>query len=250
MGRNNKGDIESGFRENIYINNNARDQLYPTMLESPQLRWAFIRKVYAILCMQMLLTTAVAATVVFVRPIPNFVTHTTSGIVVYIFLCLLPFILLIPLYYFHKSHPLNLLLLTLFTITIAFAVGLACAFTKGRIILEATILTSVVVFGLTLYTFWAVKRGKDFTFLGPFLFASLLVLLVFGLIQIFLPLGKISVMVYSGLAALIFCGFIVFDTNNMIKRYNYDDYIWAAVSLYLDVVNLFMVLVTFFNAAD
>lgn len=92
MGRNNKGDIESGFRENIYINNNARDQLYPTMLESPQLRWAFIRKVYAILCMQMLLTTAVAATVVFVRPIPNFITHTTSGIVVYIFLCLLPFI--------------------------------------------------------------------------------------------------------------------------------------------------------------
>lgn len=57
-------------------------------------------------------------------------------------------------------------------------------------------------------------------------------------------------MVYSGLAALIFCGFIVFDTNNMIKRYNYDDYIWAAVSLYLDVINLFMVLVTFFDAAE
>jgi FtsH-binding integral membrane protein len=75
-------------------------------------------------------------------------------------------------------------------------------------------------------------------------------LVFFSNVQIFLPLGKISVMVYSGLAALIFCGFIVFDTNNMIKRYNYDDYIWAAVSLYLDVVNLFMVLVTFFNAAD
>ena len=57
-------------------------------------------------------------------------------------------------------------------------------------------------------------------------------------------------MVYSGLAALIFCGFIVFDTNNMIKRYNYDDYIWAAVSLYLDVINLFMVLVTFLDAAE
>jgi FtsH-binding integral membrane protein len=75
-------------------------------------------------------------------------------------------------------------------------------------------------------------------------------LVFFSNVQIFLPLGKISVMVYSGLAALIFCGFIVFDTNNMIKRYNYDDYIWAAVSLYLDVVNLFMVLVTFFDAAD
>ena len=50
--------------------------------------------------------------------------------------------------------------------------------------MEAAILTFVAVVSLTLYTFWAVKRGKDFSFLGPFLFASLLVLLVFGLIQV------------------------------------------------------------------
>lgn len=74
MTRSNKGDVESG-------NNN---QLYPMMLESPQLRWAFIRKVYSILCIQMLLTTAVAATVVFVRPIPNFFTQTAAGLAVYI----------------------------------------------------------------------------------------------------------------------------------------------------------------------
>lgn len=54
----------------------------------------------------------------------------------------------------------------------------------GNIVLEAAILTSVVTIGLTLYTFWAAKRGYDFNFLGPFLFASLLVLLVFSLIQV------------------------------------------------------------------
>ncbi|KAL4642287.1 hypothetical protein ACB092_02G004500 [Castanea dentata] len=234
MTRSNKGDVESG-------NNN--NQLNPMMLESLQLRWAFIRKVYSILCIQMLLTTAVAATVVFFRPIPNFFTQTAAGLTVYIVICILPFILLCPLYYYHKHHPWNFFILMLFTVSISFGVGLACAFTKGRIILEAAFLTCVAVVSLTLYTFWAVKRGKDFNLLGPFLFASLLVLVVFGLIQIFIPLGKVSMMIYSGLAALaslIFCGYLVYATNNIIKRYSDDEYIRASAALYLDVVNNFL----------
>ena len=54
----------------------------------------------------------------------------------------------------------------------------------GKVILEAAILTTVVVFSLIAYTFWAARRGKDFSFLGPFLFASLMMLLVFGFIQV------------------------------------------------------------------
>jgi FtsH-binding integral membrane protein len=55
----------------------------------------------------------------------------------------------------------------------------------GKVILESVILTAAVVFSLTLYTFWAVKRGHDFSFLGPFLFGALIVLILFGLIQVF-----------------------------------------------------------------
>lgn len=54
----------------------------------------------------------------------------------------------------------------------------------GKIILESAILTSVVVISLTLYTFWAAKRGHDFNFLGPFLFGAVMVLMVFSLIQV------------------------------------------------------------------
>jgi FtsH-binding integral membrane protein len=54
----------------------------------------------------------------------------------------------------------------------------------GKVILEAAILTAVVVISLTAYTFWAAKRGHDFNFLGPFLFAALMVLVVFSLIQV------------------------------------------------------------------
>lgn len=120
----------------------------------------------------------------------------------------------------------------------------------GKIILEAAILTAVVVISLTAYTFWAAKKGYDFNFLGPFLFAALMVLLVFSAIQIFFPLGKISVMIYGGLASLIFCGYIIYDTDNIIKRYTYDEYIWAAVALYLDIINLFLALLELLRAAD
>lgn len=149
----------------------------------------------------------------------------------------------------------------------------------GKVVLEAVILTSAVVVGLTLYTFWAARRGYDFNFLGPFLFSAIIVLVVFGFIQVLIPipsadsylfllgfwlcmfvifvyvqvlfpLGKTSVMIYGCLGAIIFCAYIVYDTDNLIKRYTYDAYIWAAVALYLDIINLFLSLLTIFRAAD
>uniref|UniRef100_A0A9I9EAS7 BI1-like protein n=1 Tax=Cucumis melo TaxID=3656 RepID=A0A9I9EAS7_CUCME len=106
------------------------DEIYPMMMESPQLRWGFIRKVYAIISMQLLLTAAVAAAVVFIRPIPNFFVKTTPGIIAYIGIVIFTFIVLCPLYAYHRHHPWNFILLTLFTIGIAFSVGITCAFTK------------------------------------------------------------------------------------------------------------------------
>nr|VDD63524.1 unnamed protein product [Brassica oleracea] len=47
-----------------------------------------------------------------------------------------------------------------------------------------SILTTVVVLSLTVYTFWAAKRGYDFNFLGPLLFGALIVLIVFAMIQV------------------------------------------------------------------
>jgi hypothetical protein len=78
-----RGDPEAGIE--------ARP-LYPMMLESPQLRWAFVRKVYTILSIQMLLTIAVASVVVFVRPVALFFVSTPGGFGLYIFLIILPFI--------------------------------------------------------------------------------------------------------------------------------------------------------------
>ena len=41
-------------------------------------------------------------------------------------------------------------------------VGVACSLYTGPVILEALLLTAVVVISLTAYTFWASKQGHDF----------------------------------------------------------------------------------------
>ncbi|KAI9079681.1 hypothetical protein K1719_038302 [Acacia pycnantha] len=159
------------------------------MLESPELRWSLICKVYSIITLQLLATIAVASVVVLVHPIAHFFISSGAGLALYIVLIITPFIMLYPLYYYHQKHPVNYHLLGIFTSSLAFAVGLTYAFTSGKVILESVILTSVVVVSLTLYTFWAAMRCHDFNFLDPFFFGVVQMLMVFALIQLLCPLG-------------------------------------------------------------
>ncbi|PUZ68615.1 hypothetical protein GQ55_2G042200 [Panicum hallii var. hallii] len=151
------------------------------MIESPQLRWAFIRKVYALVAMQLLAT---AAAVYFVPAIRRFfAARTPAAVAAFVAIILAPIILVLPMVFLRKRHPVNLVLLALFTVSMSFAVGLGCLSRKGIIIIEAASLTLVVVVGLTLYTFWAAKRNHDFSFLGPFLAAACLILMLYWLGQ-------------------------------------------------------------------
>ncbi|KAL5197936.1 hypothetical protein ABZP36_001448 [Zizania latifolia] len=223
----------------------------PYMIESPQHRWAFIRKVYVIVAMQLLVTIAVAATVYFVPAIRRFFfARTPASLAAFVLIIVAPFIVMLPMVFLRKRHPINLVLLALFTICISCAIGLGCLFAKGMIIIEAASITCTVILGLTLYTFLAAERGHDLSFLGPFLAAASLILMLFALIRMFLPMGKVTTTAYGCVAALVFSGFIVYDTDNLIKRHTYDEHVTAAISLYLDTVNIFMAIFTALNASD
>ncbi|KAG1327843.1 BI1-like protein [Cocos nucifera] len=202
------------------------------------LLWGFVCKVYSILTIHILFTTIFCATAILCAPVSGELVKGSFSLA--FGLALLPICVMFPLYLYQQKHPLNFIFLGLFTICLSLSVGVACANTQGRIVLEALILTSAVVASLTGYTFWASKKGKDFSYLGPILFAGLLVLLLTSFIQIFFPLGSTSVAIFGGLGAIIFSAFLVYDTDNLIKRYTYDEYIWASVVLYLDILNLFL----------
>ncbi|XP_004292583.1 PREDICTED: BI1-like protein-like [Fragaria vesca subsp. vesca] len=220
---------------NLDLEAGAPRRLYPSMTENPALRWVFIRKVYTTLIVQLLLTAAVAATVALVRPVTLFFVDTYAGLGVLIADFVLALAVVVALRFCGKKYPVNFILMGLFTVLIGVIVGMHCVFTQVLWNLYA-----VFRFFLTLYTFWAARRGYDFSFLGPFLFAALTVLIGFSLIQIFHPLGKTSHMIITLVGCIIFCGYIVYDTDKLIKRHEYDEYMLAAVQLYLDAINLFM----------
>lgn len=138
-----------------------------------------------------------------------------------------PFSRLLDTIFLHVLIPL--LQTGVFSIT----VGLACTFYAPSIVIQAVVITAGVVTGLTAYTFWATRRGVEFTWMGPLLFSALWAMIIWGFLQIFFHPGPVAQTIYSLLGALLFCGYIVFDVNLLATRMDLDDYVWASVSLYL-----------------
>ncbi|KAF3335588.1 BI1-like protein [Carex littledalei] len=218
---------------------NARvKDFHPVIMENLEVRWAFLRKVYLMLTAEMSLMVLVAYIVVFNPPVANFFVSTPVGFGLYISSLILPFIVLCVLYFYHRYQPFNHYLLGVFVVAVSFAVGLTCAFTNGDIILEYVILTYVITISLTLYT---VKRRHFFQFdFAEVVSMANQLYLFFSRLTDF-PLGRPSLMMYGVPASLIYCGYIIYDTNNnLMERYTREEYVWATVALnVVDIFNLF-----------
>lgn len=172
--------------------------------------------------------------------VPELHHFLARSLLVNILLMVASLVLLIPLFVYKDQHPLNLALLGLWTVTMSTTVGVACSFYPKAIVLEALVLTASVVVALTAYSFWATARGVDFSPLIPILGASLWVLIIWGLIQMFWQPGPVGSTIFALLGALVFAAYLVLDTQLLVTRLGLDDYIWGSVMIYLDILNLFL----------
>jgi len=95
--------------------------------------------------------------------------------------------------------------------------------------------TAIIFLGLSAY---APSTKRDFSFLGGFLFAGMMVVLLAVVANIFFALPALSLAI-SGAVILIMSGFILFDTSR-IARGEEDNYILATYSIYLSIFNVFI----------
>ena len=139
-----------------------------------------------------------------------------------------------------RSVPINYILLFLFTIAEAYMISIIASYYDSTTVLMAGGLTAAATVGLTIYAFYT---KKDFTKLGGFLFALILVLIVGGIFAIFIR-NKWLNLGLAILGVLVFSIYLVFDTQLIIgkneRKFSIDDYIMAAMNLYLDIINLFL----------
>jgi modulator of FtsH protease len=79
---------------------------------------------------------------------------------------------------------------------------------------------------------------KDFSFMGGFLFAGMVVALVLALGAVFFNLPGLGLAV-SGLVALLSVGLILFETSRIVNG-GETNYVMATVGLFVSVFNLFV----------
>ncbi|KAI7906369.1 inhibitor of apoptosis-promoting Bax1-domain-containing protein [Cokeromyces recurvatus] len=201
---------------------------------SKEVRLQFVRKVYSILAMQLLATTILSTFYLFNHSAKLWVQSNQWMLIVSMIGTLG---LLFALFWKARSYPLNYGLLSLFTLLEAHAIGTIVTFYNQKIVLQALIITLGVFIGLTIFT---LQSKWDFTGLGPFLYAGIWILVIAGLVQMFLPFSKGIQLAFAIGGVIIFSGYILFDTYLIFNKYSAEDYIIASVSLYLDVINLFL----------
>ena len=141
----------------------------------------------------------------------------------------------------HRDYPRNVV----FTLlgTLATGVWLSPLIfvlnrTQPGIVGQAGALT-LTTFGVL--TAYATFSRRDFSAWGGFFVVGLWVLIATSLLNLFFR-NEIASLWIAGTTVFIFGGLLVFDTWRIVRtdQYGPDDYVPAAIAIYLDVLNLFL----------
>ena len=136
-----------------------------------------------------------------------------------------------------RRFPINYILLLSFTLCMSFYCLIFCAFFDPEDVIAAAILTVGATIGLTVY---AITTKKDFTYCGGFLFC-IMFLSIFTVGFFFWIRFTVF---WLTLGVLVYSLYIIYDTQLIMGEvgaaYNIDDYCFAALNLYIDIIYLFL----------
>src|SRR5579863_2164208 len=102
------------------------------------------------------------------------------------------------------------------------------------VVYEAALITGSIFIGLTAYTF---ITKKDFSFLGGIVTIGLFAVIGIGLVLLFVQ-SEAANLALAWITSVLFSLFILYDTSRVMQTHESDEYVSAALSLYLDFINL------------
>jgi modulator of FtsH protease len=103
--------------------------------------------------------------------------------------------------------------------------------------------TGIIFLGLSGY---ALSTQRDFSFMGGFIFAGMMVVMLASLAGLFLDIPGLQLAI-SAAVILLMSGYILFQTSQMVNGAQ-TNYIMATVSLYLSILNIFVSLLHLLGA--
>ena len=157
-----------------------------------------------------------------------------------------------------REAPMKWQLLTLFTLGESVAVAFISSFYRFSTVLSALSATAVATLGVSGYTLLNRNSKYDLSQWGAGLSSCLMIFLVYSLIHLLelygvLPSGFLPYRegVMSLIGACLFSAFLAYDTKLIVGgkhtkyQMNEKDYVFGAMSLYTDIINIFIYLLRF-----
>lgn len=209
-------------------------------------RLHFVRKVYMILFMQLLVTTGWLVVVALVEPITKFIRVYWPLALALIILSMGVMFALVLVPRLHKRTPWNYLLLLIFvfptqTLGEAYCLSWVSAAYDPLTVLAAGVITSVMFISITVYVWVSPKDYNKYYASGCALFGAM-----FGFGLVFAFMSSRPLYAFFCLIVVALYGFyLAFDTELVLGkartgRLTYDDYILGAAILYQDLVIIMM----------
>ncbi|XP_006006956.1 protein lifeguard 2a [Latimeria chalumnae] len=222
--------------------------------DDKNIRRMFIRKVYTILMVQLMMTFGVVAVFTFCEPVRLYVQYNRALYFASYAIFLSTYLALVCCSGVRRRYPWNLILLSVFTLAMSYMAGMLASYHNTKSVMLCIGITAMVCLCVTLFCF---QTKFDFTSCHGLMFAVMMALFLTGLVMVFtVPFGYIPWLqtVYAGLGALAFTLFLAYDTQLLIgnRRYSLspEEHVFGALCLYMDIVYIFIFLLQLFGSRE
>jgi FtsH-binding integral membrane protein len=215
------------------------------------IRNGFIKKVFGIVSIQLLITTIVSYLFMTNTSVQNLVLgpHQTLLYVISVIIMFVTLLCLLFIRELCKKYPINYAILLLFTLAVSYTVGLVTT--------QYQSISIVYVCGLTVSTcivlgIYAMVTKTDFTTSRGSLLSLLTILIIASIFGIFIK-DNIYHIIINCCGAFIFSLYLIYDIqlvcggSNRRNQLDPDEYIFASINIYLDIINLFIDLLNIFG---
>ncbi|XP_076592746.1 protein lifeguard 1 [Chaetodon auriga] len=208
------------------------------------IRRGFIRKVYLTLMIQLLVTIGIICTFLYWDTLREWTLDNYWFSYSMMAVVLVLILVLSCCDNLRRQVPLNFIALGLFTVAEGLMLGSVAAYFEAEAVMWAVGATALVSFALTLF---AMQSKWDFTTASGSLWVFAWTLVSFALLCAILRSQYLYIL-YASLGTLLFSLYMVFDTQLILggkhRKYQLspEEYVFAALNLYLDIVSLFLLL--------
>ncbi|XP_036448442.1 protein lifeguard 1 [Colossoma macropomum] len=207
------------------------------------IRRGFVRKVYLTLVVQLLITVGIICAFLYWETLRTWTRRTSWFTYTMMAVTIVLIIVLSCCGDIRRKVPLNFIFLVLFTITEGLLLGSVTVFYNAEAVLWAVGATALVSLALSVF---AMQSKWDFTTASGSIWVICWTLVSFGLLCAIMR-SQYLYIVYASLATLVFSVYLVIDTQLMLggkHKYSLDpeEYIFAALNLYLDIITIFLLI--------